>query len=84
MPAVMLTSKRQATFPRELCDELGIHPGDRIDLERAVVDGQPVWVVKPHRVDWSWIGSAVVPANISHDLDDIRASIERGSAEDRS
>lgn len=83
MLTMTLTTKRQATLPRELCDELNVHPGDRLDLERAVVNGQPVWVLKPHRIDWSWIGTAAVPAGISHDLDDIRASIERGSAEAR-
>ena len=80
MSTMTLTAKRQATLPRELCEELGIHPGDQIDIERAVVDGQPVWLMKPHRIDWSWIGAATVPATISHDLDDIRASIGRGSA----
>lgn len=83
MLTMTLTAKRQATLPREVCEELGIHPGDQLDLERAVVDGHPVWVMKPHRLDWSWIGAVTVPEGISHDLDDIRASIERGAAEDR-
>ena len=82
MLSMTLTAKRQATLPREVCEELGIAPGDQLDLERAVVDGQPVWVMRPHRRDWSWIGSAAVPAGISHDLDAIRASIERRVAED--
>lgn len=83
MLTMTLTAKRQATLPREVCDELGVRPGDRLDLERAVVNGNPVWVMKPHRLDWSWIGAVTVPAGVSHDLDDIRASIERGSAEER-
>jgi bifunctional DNA-binding transcriptional regulator/antitoxin component of YhaV-PrlF toxin-antitoxin module len=83
MLTMTLTAKRQATLPREVCDELGVHPGDQLDLERAIVNGHPVWVMTPHRLDWSWIGSVSVPDGISHDLDDIRASIERGSAEDR-
>ena len=66
MPTMTLTAKRQATLSRELCEELGIRPGDQIDVERAIVDGQPVWLMKPHRINWSWIGSATVPANISH------------------
>jgi len=84
MSSMTLTSKRQATLPRELCDELGVHPGDRLDVDRAVIDGRPVWILRPHRVDWSWIGSAQVPAGLSHDMDDIRASIGRGLAQERS
>lgn len=83
MPSLTLTSKRQATFPRELCEELGVHPGDRLDVERAVVDGKPVWVLRPHGFDWSWVGSAHVPEGISHDMDAIRASIGRGIAQER-
>jgi bifunctional DNA-binding transcriptional regulator/antitoxin component of YhaV-PrlF toxin-antitoxin module len=78
-----LTTKRQATLPRELCEELGVHPGDQIDLERAVIDDKPVWVLRPHRLDWSWIGSAKVAADASHDLDDIRASVARGRAREQ-
>ena len=83
MLTMTLTAKRQATLPREVCEELGVHPGDQLDLERAVVDGHPVWIMKPHRLDWSWIGAVTVPEGISHDLEDIRASIERGLAADR-
>lgn len=83
MPSMTLTSKRQATLPRELCEELGVHPGDLLDVDRAVVDGKPVWVLRPHRVDWSWIGSAHVPEGISHDMDAIRSSIGRGIAQER-
>ncbi len=83
MSTMTLTAKRQATLPRELCDELGVHPGDRLDVERAVVGGQAVWILKPHRIDWSWIGSVQVGPDYSHDLDDIRASIGRAVAENR-
>ena len=81
MLSVTLTAKRQATFPKNVCDELGVQPGDQLDLERRVVDGKRVWVIKPHRTDWSWFGAAV-PMNpdASHDLDDIRASIGRSRA----
>jgi bifunctional DNA-binding transcriptional regulator/antitoxin component of YhaV-PrlF toxin-antitoxin module len=84
MLSMTLTSKRQATLPRELCEELGVHPGDRLDVDRAVVDGKPVWVLRPHRIDWSWIGSAHVAEGFHHDMDAIRESIGRGIAQDRS
>lgn len=83
MPTMTLTSKRQATFPRELCEELGVRAGDRLDVDRAIVDGHPVWVLKPRHLDWSWIGAVKVPEGISHDMDDIRASIGRGMADER-
>ena len=82
MGSMTLTSKRQATLPRELCEELGVHPGDRLDVDRAVVDGKPVWVLRPHHVDWSWIGSAPVPVGIPHDMDAIRSSIGQGIAQE--
>jgi len=43
---VKLTSKRQATFPAELCRELGLQPGDTVDLESRVDDGRKIWVLK--------------------------------------
>lgn len=33
MPVLTLTSKRQATFPKETCESLGLKPGDLIELE---------------------------------------------------
>jgi bifunctional DNA-binding transcriptional regulator/antitoxin component of YhaV-PrlF toxin-antitoxin module len=84
MTTVRLNSKRQATFPKSLCDELGVQPGDRLDLERRIIGGKPSWVIKPYRPYWSWIAAAT-PANpnVLHDLEAIRASIGRGrSSED--
>ena len=83
MPSITLTSDRQATLPRELCQELGVHPGDRLDVDRAVVGGKPVWILRAHRVDWSWIGTARVPEGIAHDMDVIRTSIDRGITQER-
>jgi bifunctional DNA-binding transcriptional regulator/antitoxin component of YhaV-PrlF toxin-antitoxin module len=37
-----LTAKRQATLPAALCEELGVGPGDALDVERRVVDGETV------------------------------------------
>lgn len=82
MPTMTLTSKRQATLPRELCEELDVHPGDRLEIERAVLDGQPVWVLKPRRIDWSWVGSVKVKPGTSHDMEDIRNSIAKGRRRD--
>ena len=83
MSTMTITSKRQATLPRDLCDELHLSAGDQVDVERAMVDGQAVWVLRPRHLDWSWIGSVQPTAQVSHDLADIRASIGRGIAVDR-
>lgn len=78
MSTITLTTKRQATFPRALCEELQVGPGDRLTLERRVIDGEILWVVRAHRPDWSWIGSArEEAAEVSHDVDAIRASVAR-------
>ena len=76
---VKLTSKRQATLPASLCEELGIEPGDDIDVERRVIDGETVWVLRSRKPDWSWFGAAREYAKKkSHRWSDVRRSIERG------
>lgn len=75
---ITLTSKRQATFPKAVCEELHLAPGDEIQLERRLLSGETVWVLRPNSVDWSWIGSVKTPPAVSHDIADIRASIARG------
>jgi bifunctional DNA-binding transcriptional regulator/antitoxin component of YhaV-PrlF toxin-antitoxin module len=84
MAAIRLTTKRQATLPRAVCDELNVHPGDEILLERRVFAGETLWTMRPRKIDWSWIGAAAVPANIKHDMTAIRASIARGRKRERS
>lgn len=78
MPTITLTAKRQATLPKEVCEELHVEPGDRLIVERQVIDGESVWVLRPGKVDWSWMGSVPVPKGASHDMNDIRESIARG------
>jgi bifunctional DNA-binding transcriptional regulator/antitoxin component of YhaV-PrlF toxin-antitoxin module len=48
---VKLTAKRQATLPVALCEELGVGPGDQLELERCVVDGAPAWVLRATKPD---------------------------------
>jgi AbrB family looped-hinge helix DNA binding protein len=82
VPTVTLTAKRQATLPKELCEDLGVGPGDRLDVEARVIDGETLWVLRPRKADWSWIGSLKPARGISHDWDDIERSIEQGRVED--
>ena len=83
MAAIRLTTKRQATLPRALCEELDVNPGDEIALERRVFEGETLWILRPRKIDWSWIGRASVPANLTHDMAAVRASIARGRKRER-
>ena len=81
MSTMTLTSKRQATLPVDLCRELGVMPGEKIELDRRVVDGETVWVLRGHRLDWSWFGAARrYGKGKKHRWTEIRRSIERGWA----
>lgn len=74
-----LTAKRQATLPAALCAELGVGPGDALELERRMVDGSPAWVLRAAKPDWSWFGAARPwAAGKSHRWADIERGIERG------
>lgn len=84
MGKLTITAKRQATLPKELCEELGIEPGDRLGVERRVIDGEAVWLLRPGAPDWSWFGAARRHVRgRSHRWSVVRASIERGWAGDR-
>ena len=84
MADVKITSKRQATLPAQLCDELGLRAGDRVRVERKVVNGETLWVLRPNRPNWSFYGPARRYARgKSHSLSGIRRSIEKGWSGDR-
>jgi len=76
---IHLTSKRQATLPALLCDELGVGPGSTLVATRAIVKGRRVWVLEPPALDWSWFGAVAKYAKGKpHDLNSIRKSVARG------
>ncbi|MBI2922773.1 MAG: hypothetical protein HYY18_17100 [Planctomycetes bacterium] len=79
MEPIKMTSKRQVTFPRSLCEELKLTPGCRIQLVRRVVRGRVEYVLVPPEPDWSWVGAARKYAKgKSHRWSDIEKSISRG------
>jgi len=78
MPTLRMTAKRQATFPRSVCEALGVGPGDDLELEARVLDGETVWILRPKRVDWSWIGSVRVRRDVTDDVAAVRGSASRG------
>jgi len=76
-----ITSTRQATLPAALCEEIGLRPGSRVALQRRVLDGERVWVLRSRKPDWSWIGAARRYAKgKSHRWADVKRSIARGWA----
>lgn len=77
--SIRLTAKRQATFSVQVCQELGVKPGDRLRVERREIDGAPAWVLRPEvPVSTAWFGACRrYAAGKSHALRDIRRSIAR-------
>ena len=49
MTTIKITAKRQATFPSEVCDALGVKPGERIALHEQHQKGERVGVLQPVR-----------------------------------
>ena len=80
MSAITLTSKRQATFPIQVCDDLNLRPGDIIELEPAELAGERVWVLRPQKPPQRpWLGClAGKTAVANHSLDAVRSSIAAG------
>ena len=81
MTTLTLTSKRQATFPKETCDSLGLKPGDVIGLEPRNEKGTRVWVLKPQPARArEWLGCLGSRArNVTgYSLAEIRESIAAG------
>lgn len=72
-----ITSKRQATFPLQLCEELGIKPGDEIILERQKSANEIKWLLKPKKkIQSTWFAQLKEYAkNKEHDMAAIRSSI---------
>jgi len=79
MSAMRLTTKRQATLPKTLCEEMGVRAGDAIEVEKAVVNGKQVWCLRPNIEERApaWFGQLRRFARGKpHDMESIRKSIE--------
>ena len=72
-----LTSKRQATFPAALCEELGVSPGDELKLERHILNGEASWVIQAkEKPGTPWFGALRDYATDKpHDMKSIRTTI---------
>ena len=82
MPRIKLTSKRQATFPLKVCEELGVAPGDELEIRPEKVKGKQVWVLNPAtKPRQHWVGSLKRysdNAKGDHSMEAVRKSISRG------
>ena len=48
-----VTSKRQTTLPAHVLDEMGVGPGDRLQL----IPGPDGYLLQPRRIDYSRLGT---------------------------
>lgn len=81
MPTFKLTSKRQATFPKETCEALGLKPGDVIELDSRDEGGTKVWVLRPRPArERTWVGclGPRAKAVTDHSMAAVRKSIAAG------
>jgi len=74
---VKLTSKRQATFPVQLCRELGVTAGDELILERKKIGDEIAWLLRPgKKIKSQWFGGLhEYGAGKDHDMEAVRSSI---------
>lgn len=78
---VRLTSKRQVTFPAEVCENLGIKPGDELELIPRTEGGERFWVLQKREAPLRpWLGSLNAYAKNAqdHSMEAIRESIRKG------
>jgi len=84
MITIKLTSKRQVTFPMEVCQTLGVDAGDEIALIPTENEGKVSWSLSPLKdAERPWLGSLskyAKNAKGEHSLAAIRRSIAKGRA----
>ncbi len=80
MKPLKITSKRQVTFPAEVCRDLGVREGQAVYLVKRTIEDQSCWVLQTRRPDKeNWFGALQSYAGSKkHDIRSIRASIEKG------
>ena len=85
MPALKLSTKRQATFPVEACEALRIGPGDVIEMESRVLDGEEVWLLRPRKQpDRPWLGCLGSKTEAAeHSMERVRENIVIGRRKER-
>ena len=79
MTRIRLTAKRQATLPRQLCEEMRLRPGDSLVVDATVVAGERLWVLRPaDRIEAPWFARLKRYARGKrHDLASVRKSVDK-------
>lgn len=77
MLKIRVSSKRQATFPKHVCDALGIQPGDELVLDRREDADGEAWLLRPSKTnERPWFGAlSDFARGKSHEMDEIRSSV---------
>lgn len=76
MAVIKITSKRQATLPKSLCNELGVDAGASLYVEKHLINGEMVWTLRPNTLQKKWFGSLKkYTKGKSHNMKDVRSSI---------
>ena len=65
---VKITSKRQVTFPARVLDDMGVGPGDSLEISETP-DG---YLLRPRRIDYSRLGTLGEKIAPGHPPFDIR------------
>ncbi len=74
---IKITSKRQVTFPKRVLDELGVGPGDQLEL----LEGPDGFTLRPRRIDLSKLGyleDKIPTGTPSFDIRKFRDQREKG------
>ncbi len=71
---VKMTSERQVTFPARVLEEMGVRPGDQLELEE-VPDG---FMLRPRRIDLSLLGLLADKIDPNHEPFDIEEFRRQG------
>lgn len=85
MTLIRLTAKRQATLPKQLCEEMRLRPGDALVVDQRVVEGKRVWLLSPaDRIVTPWFACLKRYARGKrHDLQSVRKSVESARRDGR-
>lgn len=78
---VKLTAKRQATFPLEMCEGLGLQPGDEMELLVRKEKGEEYWLLKKRKTSvrpWTGVLRQYASNIEDHSMEAVRASIAAG------
>ena len=66
-----ITSERQVTLPIQVMDDMGVKPGDHIEI----IEGPDGYILKPRRIDYSSLSTLkdkIPPEHLQFDIETFR------------